>query len=226
VKKILSFLLHNPNITMIVQSESEIDYYKRLSIEPEVVFVPYCSDFKPISGNLPNWVKLPETFIFTGGYTNRDYKLILELSKRFPQNDFVIVASTLNQIQLSDSTSNVTILYDLPSEQFESILAASQIVIVPLKEDVGSSGQMLSISAIRNDKPVIYTNLPVINYFFKSPKNYPYAIGDIESITHALKSCLNDIKYDNFNHLKNSSDVKDEFTTKHQLHKIRSIMGL
>lgn len=226
VKKVLSFLLNNDNITLIVQSESEVDYYKNLSAKSDIKFVPFCSDFKPITDKLPPGIKLPKSFIFTGGYTNRDYALILELANRFTYKNFVIVASSLNHIRPSDTTSNVTLIHDLPPEQFESLLAASQIVIVPLKEDVGSSGQMLSISAIRNKKPTIYTNLPIISYFFKSKAGYPYTIGDIESMTSALKSCLNDIEAGTINRNECITDTDDEFTTEYQLHKIRSIMGL
>lgn len=170
VKKILRWLINNPRVTIFTYSEKEVEYFRNLSSKPKVEFIPFCSDFKPITDKLPplpEGDKLPENYIFTGGYTNRDYDLVINLAKRFPRQNFIIVASALNRLdQIEDKPENLRIFTDLPKEQFESLLAASTIVLIPLREDVGASGQMLAISALRNGKPTIYTDLSVINYFF------------------------------------------------------------
>ena len=54
-----------------------------------------------------------------------------------------------------------------------------------MKEDVGSSGQMLAISAMRNKKPIIYTDVEAVNYYFANDCGYSYNIGDIDSLDNA-----------------------------------------
>ena len=87
---------------------------------------------------------------------------------------------------------NVTLLYNLPKDQFESILTGAEVVIVPLREDVGASGQMLAISAARNAKPVVYTDLSVISYFFSDGAGIPYRLGDLDSLSAGLHALLSD----------------------------------
>lgn len=179
--------MNNKNITLIVQTPNEKNYYKTISRKIRIEFVPYCSDFiSPKSTS-----KQTESYIFTGGYTNRDYELIRKLANEFPKEKFVIIASKLNK-DCDSMPSNILIEKEVPNNKFEEILSKATTVIVPLKEDVGSSGQMLCISAMRNRKPIIYTNVSSINYYFTSTSGYPYQIGDIDSLKLALSKCLND----------------------------------
>ena len=149
-------------------------------------FVPYSSDFVPpvISNEKIKNVKQYNDYCFSGGYTNRDYELIGVLAKRHSERLFVIVASSLNN-NVSGLPSNVIVLKDLENDLFEYYLSNSWCVIVALKEDVGSSGQMLAISAMRNKKPIIYTDVEAVNYYFANDCGYSYKIGDIDSLDNA-----------------------------------------
>lgn len=178
--------MNNKNITLIVQTPNEKNYYRTISSKIRIEFVPYCSDFSPQKSTS----KQTESYIFTGGYTNRDYKLIRKLADEFPKEKFVIIASALNK-DCDSMPSNIFIEKEVPNDKFEEILSNSTVVIVPLKEDVGSSGQMLCISAMRNRKPIIYTDISSINYYFTSASGFPYQIGDINSLKQALSTCLN-----------------------------------
>lgn len=228
IRSALSWLIANPRVTIFTYAPNEADYFSALSPLPTVRFIPFCSDFTPITGQLPPNFTLHSSsgshsgdvqpgFIFSGGYSNRDYELLLRLAERFPNQTFVFVASSLNNLaDLGPIPSNVILHTDLPKNQFESLLAASAIVIIPLKGDVGSSGQMLAISALRNAKPTIYTDLSVISYFFThdiphdnhhdnkpyadklhdNPCNripyagIPYKLNDLDSLSAALSQLL------------------------------------
>ena len=192
VKRILRFLLADSRFTILTQSEGEIEYYRALSSKVNLKFIPFCSDFTPVAKEDQRTAGLPDSYVFTGGYTNRDYPLMFRLAGRFPDRQFVFVASSLNGIECPPSLDNVTLLYNLPKDQFESILTGAEVVIVPLREDVGASGQMLAISAARNAKPVVYTALSVISYFFSDGAGSPYRLGDLDSLSAGLHALLSD----------------------------------
>lgn len=184
VKTILTLLLKPTNITLILQHPEEEKYYKKLSKNIKTYFIPYCSDYFPKEYN-PNEYS---NYIFTGGYTNRDYELVEKLAQQYPQEKFIIVASELNQ--MPSLSNNITLYKQLPREEFEELLSKSKIVLVPLKDNTGSSGQMLCISAMRNRKPIIYANVPSINYYFTTESGYPYEVGNIESFKDAFQKCI------------------------------------
>lgn len=185
VQKVLSFLLNNKRVTMIVQSYGEIEYFRKICPSLDIRFVPYCSDIQPVVKTKRNG------YIFSGGYTNRDYPLLLEAARKYPKEKFVFVASHLNG-EFDDVPNNVTIYKDIDKIEFETFLSQSSLVIGPLKEDVGSSGQMLCLSAMRNAKTIIYSDLPVINYYFNDGNAIPYKMGNIDSLCNAIDSALTD----------------------------------
>ena len=196
VKRILSFLLGSNNVTIICQTPGEIDYYSALSSKVKLIFVPYCSDYFPSSPISQQ----KENYVFTGGYTNRDYALIKELANRYVEKQFVIVASDLNK-DLSNMPENCVIYKNLSSVEFHKRMDAAQIVIIPLKEDVGSSGQMLCIAAMRHKKPIVYANVSSINYYFTLDFGFPYSIGDVDSLDTAFNECLKSMGSDDIGKL-------------------------
>lgn len=225
IKKILAYLLKNSHLTILTQSDGEINYYRGISDTVNLRFIPFCSDFEPISGEFPPAIELPDAYIFTGGYTNRDYSLILRLAEKLRDENFVIVASSLNELSVPEGLDNVIVLRDLPKNQFESLLAASKMVIVPLKEDVGASGQMLAVSSLRNGKPTVYTDLSVINYFFADGAGIPYEMGDIESLYKSVCGLLENRSLMEETGRK-ALEVSRRFSLAAQLPLLRDAMGL
>jgi len=191
IKKILKFLL-NQKIGMMVQSKNEIDYFKSISKNIDISYFPLCINDVNFNKNL---CSITSDYIFSGGYTNRDYDLLIESSKNFPDINFIIICSNLNKLPDSHP-KNVTILKDLPSDTFHSYLYNSKIVIIPLKEDVGSSGQMVALAAMQAGKPIIYPNFDVISQYFNNMINgVEYEAGEILSLNKSIKFCTenNDI---------------------------------
>lgn len=191
VKKILRFLLHNRKLTLIVQSPEEVSFYKALTNVP-VHFVPYCADFVEKSTDKPDRLP-PKEYIFTGGYTNRDYSLMIALADLFPLCNFVFAVSGLNTEVFQKSLPNNIFVYkDISKTHFDWLLEHASIVIAPLKKNVGSSGQMLCIGAMQNKKPVIYSNISAINYYFTDKTGVAYEINNIQSLYTGLQSLLQD----------------------------------
>lgn len=192
VQSILRFLFKNDRCTLIVQSPDEVDYYKEIIPSLKVHFVPYCSN--PFIVEEKDKVrKISGDYTFTGGYTNRDYQSVIACAKQLPDQHFVIVVSSLNTEVINASIpENVTLYRDLSTVEFENLLSYSQIVIVPLREDVGSSGQMLCLSAMQNKKAIVYCNISSINYYFREDSGIPYALNDATSMLSALTKLIAD----------------------------------
>ncbi len=184
VKVLLKYLLNTNRITIIVQTPLELQYYQQLSVKARLFFVPYCSNFMPQGGK----GLIDGKYYFCGGYTNRDYALVNQLAERHPEIKFVIIASSLNRI--TNIAKNIILMKDVSNKDFETTLSNSQGVIIPLLENVGASGQMLAISAMRNKKPIVYTDISSINYYFDGDSGYPYKIGDIESLDNAFTTMI------------------------------------
>jgi glycosyltransferase involved in cell wall biosynthesis len=189
VQKILKFMLNRENITLIVQSPKEVDYYATISKKCRVVFIPYCENDTVI---FTDYGTEFDKYIFTGGSTNRDYPLMLECAKCFPQQQFVFIASDLNNRDFQTKIPpNVTLLTNIERSMFYGIMSKSECVIIPLKEDVGASGQMLCLGAIKLKKPIIYCNISSINYYFSNNSGIPYEIGNLNSLSTAIQSFKN-----------------------------------
>lgn len=196
IKRILRFFLNTKYTTLIVQSPDELDYYKYLS-RNDPQFVPYCED-PALNMDLSN---IPDgDYLFTGGYTNRDYALMLECARLNPVIKFVLVVSRLNkEIAGEKLPDNIIIYEEVDVSTFNGLMNKSIGVIIPLKENVGASGQMLCVGAMKMSKPIIYCNISSINYYFNnSDCGIPYNIGRIDSLNEAVNKLIS-----------GKSDVKD-----------------
>ena len=224
VKLILKFLLHSSRITLIVQSPKEVDYYKALSKKCEIMFVPYCED---VDMDVPAYNDESERFIFTGGYSNRDYPLIVACAAKYAELNFIVVISSLNAGDLpKDLPSNVKIYQDIERKRFYSMMKNAWAVVVPLKEDVGASGQMLCLGAMAFGKPIIYTDVSAINYYFTNSQcGIPYSIGDIDSLNIAVDKLINMSKTEITNMAEKAvSDYRKHFMRKDRDHAILNIL--
>ncbi|WP_319480778.1 hypothetical protein [uncultured Draconibacterium sp.] len=131
-----------------------------------------------------------EKYIFSGGYSNRDYELLFKCISQNPDMKFVIVASALNK-DITDIPANATVYKDTSNKQFNTLLGNAYGVIIPLKKDVGASGQLLSLLAMQMHKPIIYCNISVVNYYFVPYKTgIPYQLNNIKSLNKALQTLM------------------------------------
>lgn len=142
----------------IVFSEWEIALYRaRLGIAAERMhFLPY-----------GDWSAAPEDaspdaaggdYYFAGGYSNRDYPALIAAFRAIPAR-LVIVCSALNkEIDARDLPPNVTVVRDVPGEQFDAYVKAARACIIPLKHDTGASGQSVMLRLMKYKKAIIATD--------------------------------------------------------------------
>lgn len=104
-------------------------------------------------------------YYFAGGYSNRDYIPLIEAFKNQPYK-LVIIASRhnkeLNGIRLPE---NVTLLRDVDKETFHTYMGESRGVIIPLKHNLGSSGQMVTLQAMARKKAIIINDNDIMKEY-------------------------------------------------------------
>jgi glycosyltransferase involved in cell wall biosynthesis len=131
-----------------------------------------------------------EGFIFTGGYSNRDYDLLLNAAAEVPA-PLVIVASSRNQIH-APLPPRATIHRDLPEGEFESLLAKSRVVAMPLKSQGEACGQSVLLRVLRNGKPLVATRHESIEEYLG--RDYPGFVDqdDVRAMRATLQRALSD----------------------------------
>lgn len=160
VKRILGFLLNNPNLTIIAPSKNDFDYYRALSNRATLRYIIF-----GLEKNAADFDICDEGYIFCGGYNNRDFDLVYRVAEKIDNSFFVITSS--REKSAGVRPSNVELLQDVDSATFDGIMAKARIVLVPLKSDVGASGQIVTLTAMLFGKPIVYTDFDVVSEYFE-----------------------------------------------------------
>lgn len=129
-------------------------------------------------------------FIFTGGFSNRDYDLLLDATRDL-DTPLQVVASRRNHISALPGT-HTTIHLDLPEEQFEKLLAQCRVVAMPLKSQGEACGQSVLLRVLRNGKPLVATRHEAIEAYLGT--DYPgfVAHDDVAGMRDTLQRALQD----------------------------------
>jgi glycosyltransferase involved in cell wall biosynthesis len=94
------------------------------------------------------------SYVFTGGYSNRDYQTFFTAVGGLDVS-VVAVASSLSDLR--DPPENVDLRLDVSWDEFESLLAGCELLVLPLRQGGEASGQNVFFRAMRYDKPVVAT---------------------------------------------------------------------
>ena len=134
-----------------------------------------------------------EGFVFTGGYSNRDYDLLLNATQDLTA-PVVIVASSRNEIH-APLGAHTTLHRDLPEGEFEALLARSRVVAMPLKSQGEACGQSVLLRVLRNGKPLVATRHESIEEYLG--RDYPgfVARDDVEAMRATLMRALSDDQF-------------------------------
>jgi glycosyltransferase involved in cell wall biosynthesis len=184
VKRTLRVLLGS-HVRIVCQTEDEVRYFSEIRADVTLDHVPFCHG--PFMKH--EWIGNND-YIFSGGYSNRDYDLLMKCAARFPQQRFIIACSNLNRID-EPPPPNVLIIREQSWEAFHVTLGHSRIVVVPLRERVGSSGQMVTLAAMEAGKPTIVPDAGGLSqYIDEGATGFVYRLGDQHSLCELLAWCL------------------------------------
>ena len=92
-------------------------------------------------------------YFFSGGTSNRDYKVFAKIASHFNKEKFV-VACTENDAALLKNIANIDIYTDSYGENFSSLIINSKAVIIPILDPNVVSGQLVVIKALQAGKIV------------------------------------------------------------------------
>ncbi len=157
------WVLLSQGVGLFAQSPAEAIWFRSISLPSQVDYYPYCQGY--IEEQPPNFTATGD-YIFSGGHTNRDYDLLVDVARTLPSVKFVIVRGPDNLLPNS-IPRNVEVHTDLPHAQFLSLMEGSRLVIIPLKHDVGSSGQQVVLSAMQMGKAIIYADFLTVSQYFR-----------------------------------------------------------
>ena len=102
-------------------------------------------------------------YIFSGGYTNRDYATLFEAVRGLSYRTVVCVGS--RQHLSHDIPPNVEVRENLSEDAFNRLMAACAFVVVPLRGGVlESGGRQVFQNAMAMGKAVIVTDLSATDY--------------------------------------------------------------
>ena len=160
IRRVLGLLLTR-RVVLAAQSQADFDYFRSLSNSVALVLIPYGQG--PVANVTAADVRLGD-YVFAGGYTNRDYDRLLRCARSLPAIRFVVACSGLNRLTES-VPPNVEIRRDLEPARFHSVLAGARLVVIPLAEDVGSAGQMVTLAAMQLGKAVLVADSSVVTQY-------------------------------------------------------------
>ena len=163
-------VLNSKNVHFVVFSECEVEMYQNaLGLSKDsMIYIPY-GDW----GNTPiDFVNKAEIgdFFFGGGYSNRDYRSLLNgWVKNLPQEKLVLIGSKNNadlvEFNAHYTGDKIKILFDTPSEVFDDYLTRAKACILPFKENTGASGQSVMLRCMRLNKLVISTDTDIMKEY-------------------------------------------------------------
>jgi len=188
VQRLLRYLFSSRKVLLVVQASDELEYYSQLMDKDQVIYFPFCQHEVAVSENCGKG----EEYIFAGGYTNRDYECLFEAAQKVNHN-FIIICSRLNRIDPEQVPCNVRILSDTNPKDFHGYMQNAEIVIIPLKEKTGSSGQKVALAAMSFKKAIIYTNIDsVAQYFEDGVSGISYEINNAQDLADKIRRLLSD----------------------------------
>jgi len=169
----------------ICSSRVEADYYREAFHWPSerAAFVPFHSN--------PALLEMTVNdggFVFAGGRTFRDYAtLFAALDGTGAPAKVVGPSPPLRNVE------GVEIIESLPIDDFENLMAASSVVVIPLEDRRISTGQSVILQAMILGKAVIATRTAgTEDYFTDGENGVLVAPGDVTELRSAIQRLMAD----------------------------------
>lgn len=156
VRLVLRVLLTD-DVRVVAQAATDVEYFRAFLPAKNVLYQPYCQGPLDLGG----YDGAQRDFVFAGGWTNRDYDALFRSAATLPHIDFVVAVSTRSVIN-ETPPPNLDVVFDAEPRQFHRLMAESALVVLPLKRDLGSSGQMVLLAAMQLGKPIVVSNVGAI----------------------------------------------------------------
>lgn len=185
VQRMLGYILHflwAENVRLILFSRCESEMYRqRLGLtERMFISVPYgdWGGAKRGGDNLVDSQAVLEEgrYYFSGGYSNRDYSMLLRVwNEEMSDKKLIIIGSENNKelVHAKEENQNnqVEIMLDVTSKIFDQYLTGARACILPFKQNTGASGQSVTLRCMRLKKLIISTDTDIMREYIDDKKS-------------------------------------------------------
>ena len=155
-------------VRYIVFSRSEPELYSRELNIPlsRIYYMPY--------GAVDNSVELPDSpdsppekpYFFAGGASNRDYVTLIRVFSQLDDELIIVCSESKNRDILSiDLPSNVHVITDVSSRQFDDYVRNATACILLIKHNTGAAGQSVLLRYMKYGKAIIASDTDVISEY-------------------------------------------------------------
>lgn len=178
--------------TFVLNANTDIPVYARkLRLPPSSFTYLPVVDIQEVAGSPDFSSAEADAYYFAGGYSNRDYQPLIEAFRSIPHR-LVVVGSHVNPElnQLVDVPEHITVKRDIPKDEFEALVQGAKACILPLKEEVGASGQRVMNSYMRNGKLIIAVEMRITQQYLQAGANgylYKNATTDLPTIIQDIE---------------------------------------
>lgn len=146
--------------SVVVHSTAEVVRYRALFPACEFVFVPLWAH---MSSRLELEVR-DEGYLVSAGRSNRDYDTLLGATGDLKMPVKIICDSFPDRAV----PPNVEILRNCHEVAYLRVMAGARVVVIPLKSDGESSGQMVLLHAMALGKPIVITSTSEVSEYVES----------------------------------------------------------
>ncbi len=182
----------------VVFTEKEVaEYAAKLDIPPSrLLFIAHGDWPQPIE--LPSVfspdpkIDLETPFYFTGGFTNRDYRPVIEAFRELGHRLIIVCSQSNTDVVDDDLPGNIQVYRDITFPDFELLLQVSKAVIIPLKQDTGAAGHSVLVRSMRNGKIVIANDFAIMHDYIQNGVDGVL----LDNLAHQLKSTVQVIEND------------------------------
>lgn len=119
----------------------------------------------------------PERYFFTGGMTNRNWKLLSEVARQLPKVNFVCCALKDDfEEQVQEVPQNIKAFYNVSPDKYYQLMTGSHCVLLPLKNDA-VAGLINIIKAVQKGIICCVSNTPATRQYY-SDDNKRYLLDE------------------------------------------------
>jgi glycosyltransferase involved in cell wall biosynthesis len=177
------------NVATMAQSQNEMKFFRDLGVTADIRYAPYA---RPAIDYINKSAVRLGDYVFAGGHSNRDYDTVLKCAEQLPDIRFMIVCAKKTKIRRSHPP-NVNVVRDMEWNAFHEALAGSRIVLVPLLNDVGASGQSVALAAMQFEKLTVYSDVDSVRqYFTNCAGGVAYPCGDSGFLAKVIREHYHD----------------------------------
>jgi hypothetical protein len=176
--------IDSPHTIYCVLSSEELETFPRSwGVDPDRVrFTPFCFTLTEEELAMPT---SEDGGVFAGGDSMRDYGPLLDVAEGLPERVTIASASLEERSRPNTTVSRVS------HEQFNSLLRAASVVVVPLLAAERSAGQQTYLNAMALGKLVVVTDAPgVRDHVEDGVTGLVVAGGDPRALADALRWAL------------------------------------